>query len=242
VTALVPLAAGRGPALVAFSPAGAGAGTYRPWAERLPDGMALWGVRLPGRESRWSEPQPADIGELAGEVAAEIAALGRPVGLFGHSFGALLAYTVAVSVSPVWLGLSALDPRGGRPELEGDDDELLRTVAGWVHPPMDAHLLRLTLPALRADIALAAAARPVTGPPVACPVSLYGGRDDPHADRDALLRWRPHAAAELSVRQYPGGHGYLVECPEPLMRDVCADLRAAVNRADAGTTLIAGSG
>jgi surfactin synthase thioesterase subunit len=235
MTALVPLAAGRGPALVAFSPAGAGAGTFRPWAERLPDGMALWGVRLPGRESRWSEPMPADLGGLAGEVAAEIAALGRPVGLFGHSFGALLAYTVAVLVSPVWLGLSGLDPRGGRPELEGDDDELLRTVAGWVRPPMDHDLLRLTLPALRADIALAAAARPVSGPPVACPVSLYGGLDDPHADRDALLRWRAHAAGELGLRQYPGGHGYLIEQPEPLIRDVCADLRAAIRPGEAAS-------
>jgi surfactin synthase thioesterase subunit len=219
--------------LVAFSPAGAGGHAYHDWAEHLDPAVALSGVRLPGREGRPLEPGTDSVPQLAAALADEIAALAGPVAVFGHSYGALLAYAVAERLSagdrePRWVGVSGIGPGASASRLhpDADDEALLSAVQALGEPAADPALLRATLPALRADLRAAERFLPVRGVPLRCPVGVFGGRGD--LDRTELLRWRAFADGELGLRQYPGGHSYLLQSPRAVVRDVCADLRRAV--------------
>ena len=75
--------------------AGGGAAVFRHWPALLPPTLAVSAIRLPGRESRIGEPPLADIGQMVTAAADDLAAdtaTGRPYALFGHSFGALVAF------------------------------------------------------------------------------------------------------------------------------------------------------
>ncbi|GIG69164.1 surfactin synthase thioesterase subunit [Phytomonospora endophytica] len=69
-------------------------GSVAPLAGELSQEFAVSALRLPGREDRFAEPPMGDLGEAVDLVAAELEPMldGRLTVMFGHSFGALLAY------------------------------------------------------------------------------------------------------------------------------------------------------
>src|SRR5262249_49686975 len=85
--------------LFCFPWSGASASSYGALAASLPDWIEAIAVQLPGRGSRKDEPAQARLAPLAGQIVrafdAELADRPGPFALFGHSFGALLAYEVA---------------------------------------------------------------------------------------------------------------------------------------------------
>src|SRR4051812_48826937 len=83
--------------LVCVPHAGAGASAYASWRHLLPADVLLHSVQLPGREDRLGEPLPADLGAVADRVAPclDRQTRSRPLVLFGHSMGGLLAYALA---------------------------------------------------------------------------------------------------------------------------------------------------
>jgi medium-chain acyl-[acyl-carrier-protein] hydrolase len=95
---IAPLFSGVGDAPVAmicFPPAGGGAVGFRPWAEPMRAHADVYAATLPGREHRLREEPARAIDALAAPLVTAIAALaGRPLLVFGHSFGALVAYEV----------------------------------------------------------------------------------------------------------------------------------------------------
>lgn len=68
----------------------------RALADRQPEGRALVGVQLPGRDDRVADPMPPELADVVGEVVAELARLPRRrLGLVGVSLGGLLAFETA---------------------------------------------------------------------------------------------------------------------------------------------------
>ncbi|MFE1886040.1 thioesterase domain-containing protein [Streptomyces diastatochromogenes] len=155
----VPGAAG-GPRLRLFCLPDAGGHAHHAvrWSPRLPVGVALTPVDLPGHGTRLREPLvdewPALIGDLAERLAREI---DGPWAVLGHGFGALLA----VEVSRV------LEGEGRTPELlillEGG-------AASGAHAGPHQQAMGVRSPALRADLRLAERYRPGSGPRLSCPV------------------------------------------------------------------------
>jgi len=85
--------------LVCIPYAGGGAAVFRAWPALLPD-VEVAVVRLPGWEARFTQPPFRDFGALLDALAAEVAPVrDRPLALFGHSLGALLAFEVARRMS-----------------------------------------------------------------------------------------------------------------------------------------------
>ncbi|MDC7340757.1 thioesterase domain-containing protein [Streptomyces lydicus] len=74
--------------------AGAGAGVYRPWFRRESGVLRAVPVQVPGREEEFNAPFYRTMAEAAAGTAERIrAAAGKePFVVFGHSFGAILAY------------------------------------------------------------------------------------------------------------------------------------------------------
>ncbi|WP_382326752.1 thioesterase II family protein [Hydrogenophaga sp. UC242_50] len=98
---------------------------------------------------------------------------------------------------------------------------------GGIPPEVAEHeeLLALLLPALRADIhALETHLPPASRAPLACPVTVFGGSDDPLTPRAHLDGWRGETQGAFRVRVFPGDHFYLQAQKDPLLADLSATL------------------
>ena len=245
---LTPLRVSEGSAhvrLIAFAHAGASASAYREWD--LPSTCELYAVQLPGRGPRHSEPACTEMSALVEAVVEALAptiATGMPFAFFGHSFGALVAAEVARALAdrgkqlPLMLLLSAHpaptvvlgEDQAALSQLP-TDDALLDALRIWDFAPealrgdggaADAAMLAMTVPPIRADLAMreahcarAAAAAKVEAP-LPCALHVFGGDADRSCPPDALESWRPVAPA-FSTTVLPGGHFYL-EDAEPRAR------------------------
>jgi Thioesterase domain len=78
-------------------------------------------------------------------------------------------------------------------------------------------LLELVLPVVRAD---ATAAETYHGPPrpeLDCPISVFGGAEDPIVGRGDLAAWGEHTLSTCSVHVLPGHHFFLASAHGELL-------------------------
>lgn len=199
-------------------------------------------VQLPGRESRIREPRQRDLGVLTRLLVGELAGLlERPHILFGHSMGALVAYSVAAHRlaagcrPPEALLVTAFAAPHLRcsvlPADAVDDDELaqrLHEIGGlpalllqrpeWLGPLMAR--LRDDLQVCQGRVPAGAAALP-------CPIFAFGGARDPIVSHEQLAAWRGYTASQFELRMLDGGH-FLVQQPgASLLRAIGEVLGAA---------------
>jgi pyochelin biosynthesis protein PchC len=209
--------------LVCFPHAGGSATFYLPLARAVPPEVETLAVQYPGRLDRYAEPCVDDIGELADRVTAALAGrLDRPAAFFGHSMGAVVAFEVARRFAregregPVVLFASGrraptrvrdekvhlLDDDGiverlGR--LDGTDSQVLG----------DEEMLRMVLPAVRADYRAIETYRYRPGPALDCPIVTLVGDADPLTTLDEAAAWAEHTTAGFEQHVFTGGHFYL---------------------------------
>ncbi|MEU2614747.1 alpha/beta fold hydrolase [Micromonospora sp. NPDC007271] len=197
------------------------------WGDWLPDGFQVEPVDPPGRGRRHREP-PLDRWSLL------VAELGRtirdridgPYLLAGHSFGALLAYELALvlertSTPPALLLVAGRNgPTAGlshRPIHDLPDDQLLRALGRLGGTPEavldEPGLIRLWLPVLRTDLRLAEtySRRPVE--PLSCPIAAFLGRRDRMADPAGVLAWHRETTARFDLTVVDAGH-FLMDHPD----------------------------
>lgn len=222
--------------------AGAGAGVYRAWAERLAPGIEVVALRPPGRETRYGEPVPTSIAETVPAVLAEIEDwLDAPYAWFGHSLGALVAFEccralagrgappphrLLVSGRPAPQLPSRLPPFHALPDAQLA--ELMREYGGTPLEVLDdPSALAVLLPVLRADLTASETYRYRPGAALDCPLSVFGGRDDRFADPRDVAAWSVHSRSTAVVRLLPGSHFFLHERPERILPLIVRDLAAA---------------
>ena len=183
---------------------------------------------------------------MAGAAHAAVrTATDVPYAIFGHSMGALVAFELA----------SALEHDGGRPPealfVSGRRPPDETDAAAPVHALPDAEfldelqrrygavpdavrhepeLLALLLPGLRADVRALETYRIADDTRIACPVHVYGGREDTRPPPDQLEGWSRRTEQPVRVRLFPGGHFFVAEEPA---RDLRRH-RRAVGRSSAG--------
>jgi surfactin synthase thioesterase subunit len=188
--------------------------------------VELLAVQYPARQDRLAEPPVCSVAELAERSAAALASLSdRPLALFGHSMGAVVAFEAArrlagqTGAGPDVLFVSGRRAPGtGRPEtIRPDDDDatMLRSIQALNGSDervlTDPDLLPLILPAIRADYAALAAYRYAPAEPLGCPiVALVGDADSITTVEDAR-GWADHTTAGFELRVFPGGHFYLTD-------------------------------
>ncbi|RKH48181.1 thioesterase [Corallococcus sicarius] len=223
--------------LFCFPHSGGSAGEYVRWADALPD-IEVWGVQLPGRGARAEETPFSRMRELVDTLVAEVD-FGTSFAFFGHSLGALVAFETARRLRdlgrtpPDRLFLSAapapqLPPRG-IPASHLDDDGLITALAPTygelaVELREDAELRELLLPGLRADLAVVESYRHEPHAPLDCAMTVTGGTQD-DLTREELEPWRVHTTGPFDFHLLPGGHFYLREQKDSLLRLVAEALR-----------------
>ncbi|MFJ3880947.1 thioesterase II family protein [Streptomyces sp. NPDC090077] len=226
------------PVLVVLPHAGGSASFYFPFSRDLAAHAEVLTVQYPGRQERFGEPIPDTIAGLADGVERALEPWrGRPLVLFGHSMGAMVAYELARRLEAAGETPRGLIVSGRRSPLitreEGDlhaqdDDTLLARVhsLSGTDPALlaDPDFRALILPALRSDYRAVETWRHVPGAPLRTPVSVLGGESDPRASVAEAMAWRDVAGAGFGFRGFPGGHFYLVEQHAAVVRAVAEDL------------------
>ncbi|RCG24059.1 thioesterase [Sphaerisporangium album] len=225
--------------LLCFPHAGGSAAVYHQWHLALSPAIEVRSVQYPGRADRMSEPLISDAARMVGLVTEAMGPLlDRPVALFGHSMGAVLAYETAralhdLGTPPVHLFVSGrrapqIPPRE-EPVARADDETFmrsLRALGGTDADVLDDPEIRdLTFPYVRNDFELIESYVHRDGPPLGCPVTVLAGDEDAQVTPEDAGRWREVTTEEVTVRFLPGDHFYLV----PRQAEVLAEIDRALD-------------
>lgn len=231
--------------LFCLPPAGGGALLFRGWAGRLP-GVEVCLVQLPGRETRRQESLFTHWEPLVRALAAGLEPwLDRPFALFGHSMGALLGFELARWLrrteqrEPEALLVSGRNaPRRpwGLPRLSRlSDDALvlwLRRLGGTPREVLeDPDIRRAILPVIRADMAVCESYAYQPEAPLSCPITVFGGLQDPHTDLQGLEAWREECAHGFAARCFAGDHFFLRSAEDELLSALARDLAHVIEPA-----------
>lgn len=208
--------------LICFPHAGGSATFYYPFSKALSADVDVLAIQYPGRQDRFGEPCVENVHELADLITEQIRPwLDRPCALFGHSMGATIAFEVAGRLqrdgnTPLGLFVSARRApsrhKGGTLHLLDDDGlaaELVSLSGTDARILGNQDVLRMILPAVRADYKAAETYEYRPWPPLTCPVLALVGDDDPKVDPDEAKAWREHTTASFDLRVFSGGHFYL---------------------------------
>ncbi|MFD3328006.1 thioesterase II family protein [Streptomyces sp. NPDC058701] len=222
------------PRLVCFPFAGGAASYFFALSQSLRPAVEVLAVQYPGRQDRIGEACLENVPELAAGVAEAVAGAAdeRPLVLFGHSMGALVAFETAIALSERGLAPRALLVSASRSpsvparrddgfttdeelisdlrELNGTDEQLLRNAA----------LMEVILPMVRADYRAVARYRSSPDAHVPCPITVLAGDQDPLVDESEALAWGRHTASDFRLRLFSGGHFFLDEHRDQLHKEI----------------------
>jgi surfactin synthase thioesterase subunit len=227
--------------LFCFPPAGGGSAVFHAWPEVLPEWLEVAPVLLPGRETRIAEAPFTRLEPLVRALERGLRPyLNVDYALFGHSMGALLAFETARRLS----SSGARPPRllivSGRraPQVtqtspvvhQLPDREFLAYVQSLSSTSAGAlahaEIRDIVLPALRADFELCETYVYRAGPPLPCPLAVFGGRGDPEVSEADLRRWREVTAQGHVLTLFPGDH-FFIESARAAVLQAVGELGAA---------------
>ncbi|MEU0203847.1 MULTISPECIES: alpha/beta fold hydrolase [unclassified Streptomyces] len=230
--------------LVCFPYAGGSAAYYHAVSAALSPRTDVVAVQYPGRQDRISEPCIDDIHLLADRIHAALADVAdRPLALFGHSMGALVAFEVARRIESSGGSVRHLFLSGRRaPSCTRNDEtihllgeaELLATVVamgGTDQRLLESEEMRsLVLTPLRSDYRAVETYRGTVTAAVRCPVTVLTGADDETTTVEEARAWRRHTSGPCEVRVFPGGHFYLNERRDEVLRVLTDTLESTAAR------------
>lgn len=216
--------------------AGAGMAAFRGWAREVSAQAEPYVLQLPGREDRLRESAFRAWSAMFQAATEALSSWPRlPVCVFGHSLGAVIALELArwmharqpgrlrhlyVAARP-WPGALTAERR----DLSAlGDDEFLAAMdrqygsmsSSLSHP----EVRELALPALRADLCLLDSHQYVDAPALSCPLTVYGGADDPMTNTATLEAWRRETIGPFKVHIVKAGHFFLESHRLELLVDV----------------------
>jgi surfactin synthase thioesterase subunit/acetyl esterase/lipase len=208
--------------LVCVHHAGGSAAAFDAWPAGLPEGIEILAVELPGRGAREGEPCSTRLDDVLAALDEALTPLfDRPYALFGHSFGAVIAFELC----------RRLRRRGAPLPIQ-------LFASGFVGPSVYDHrtaldavalapVLELASPVLEADYHLFRTWSHVAEAPLDVPITALGGASDPSTPARALDAWRLETSAAFERVTFPGYHFYLLSDPAPLLEQVSRDLARA---------------
>jgi medium-chain acyl-[acyl-carrier-protein] hydrolase len=202
--------------------AGGGAAAFRKWQPMLAPAVAVLPVQLPGRGTRLGESPRTRVLDLARELAAALTPrLDGRYALFGYSLGALIAFELARELrrrgAPAPEHLFACARRApsvpeddghahGLPDAAFVEEVGRRYEAIPAEVASEPEVLRLLLPALRADFEMLETYGYSEDEPLDCPITAIAGIDDARATERDIAGWARETRAGFSIRRFPGGH------------------------------------
>lgn len=227
--------------LFCFPYAGGNESAYRHWQQNLPESIEVLPIQLPGRGSRIKEPSYSELRPLIRAASEALATeMEKPFALFGHSMGGLIAFELArdlrkqYGIQPVHLFISAKCSPRERPEgpavAQLSDAALIEILERYEGTPRDLlndpEMMQLFLPIIRADMTLCDSYIHEPGPPLECPVTVFGGLEDHVCSRACLQSWREYTKGPFTLRMLPSGHFFINDWAAPVFEVIRKELKA----------------
>ncbi|MEV5320346.1 alpha/beta fold hydrolase [Streptomyces sp. NPDC052687] len=223
-----------------FPHAGGAASFYAPFAQRFPEGYDVAAVQYPGRQERWGEPFVTTVEGLADRLVPSLrrwAAKPVPLVLVGHSMGASVAFESMLRLGHdrltahcrlVVSGRAAPSVTQEAQTFDSDQDLLdhLARLGGTDAAILSSpDLMDLVLPAVRNDYRAVTSYRPAPDAVVETPVLCLTGDRDPQVTAEEAGAWKRHTTAGFRLKMLPGGHFFLSDHPDTVVRLVaeCAE-------------------
>jgi surfactin synthase thioesterase subunit len=226
------------PRLLCLPHAGGSAAFFFAFSQALSPAVDVRVVQYPGRQDRIAETPAASVQELAQGVFRALDERDEtPLALFGHSMGAVVGFELARLLEAAGRPPAVLFLSGRRgPSIErienvhqGDDARLIEEVTKLDGTDsallQDEDLLRLILPALRADYRAVETYRRTPGPRLRSPFVVMTGDADPRVTPDEARTWFQETDGPSELHEYPGGHFYLTEQQQAVLDRIQATLR-----------------
>jgi medium-chain acyl-[acyl-carrier-protein] hydrolase len=204
---------------------GSGAAQFASWKNFFPSTLDICPVQLPGRENRFREAPLTNVHRIAEILAGELNPyIDRPYILYGYSLGALIAFELGRQLrrqkAAPPLSLYALArpapnlAQTRHPLHQLPDDiflvELTRHYKGMSPAILkEQELMKLLLPALRADVTALETYVYLEEGPLDCPIRAFGGRLDATTTEDELRAWRLHTNRSFELKMFEGDHFFI---------------------------------
>jgi medium-chain acyl-[acyl-carrier-protein] hydrolase len=233
--------------LFCFPYAGGGAAAFRKWQPMLAPAVAVLPVQLPGRGTRLAERPRTLVLDLARELAEALTpSLSGRYALFGYSLGALIAFELARELrrrgAPTPDHFFACARRAPcLPEDEGHAHDLpdaafveeigRRYEAIPAEVAGEPELMRLLLPALRADFEMLETYSYCEDEPLDCPITAIAGIDDARATEREIEGWGRETRVGFSIRRFSGGHFFFRDHESTVAELVRAELEVGAPQA-----------
>ncbi|KAG8573796.1 hypothetical protein GDO81_012551 [Engystomops pustulosus] len=212
--------------LICFPWAGGGSLFYAQWGRLLDESIEVCSIRLPGRESRFSEPFAQSMDQIVDEITAVLLPQlqEKSFSFFGHSFGSLTSFATALrlkekyGLEPVHMFVSGASAPHSKSRStstkrsELSDEEFLKWMSTTGGTPAEIlenkEAVQLFLPSLKADLRVVenyVYDKPAS-PPLSCGLTCFDGTEDiPHD----LHAWKELTSGDFNIHMLPGGHFYL---------------------------------
>ncbi len=229
--------------LFCFPHAGGNGSVFKDWPTGMPEDVEVCVVELPGRGRRLSQPPLTNMNQIL-EALTEG---GYPyketrVAVFGHSFGALLAFEFARRLGAMNIHLIHLFVSGqAAPQLPDPEppmgylsdpefiSEMIRRYDGIPAEILrEEEMMQLLLPVLRADMMMKETYQYQYGSLLKCPISAFGGHDDSSTTIDELAAWGDQTTGPFKLRTLPGTHFFINTARNDLLRAVAEDLECSL--------------
>lgn len=219
--------------MICFPYAGSGPVVFHKWPDNLPQDVAVWGIRLPGRETRLREPAFTSLPPLITTVAEALRPyMDLPFVIFGHSMGALIGFELVRywrehgGPQPIHLLVSGHraphHPPQNPPCHQADKQAFLNRIKMLGGTPEKFFalddLVNAMLPTLRADFSVWETYEYKESAPLDIPITVFGGRSDSEATEKDFAAWQQHTSREFTLNLFSGGHFYFREDESPLLR------------------------
>jgi medium-chain acyl-[acyl-carrier-protein] hydrolase len=226
--------------LFCFPYAGGSPLIFADWPSDLPPDVEVGLIQLPGRGMRLSQPPFTRVEPLIESLLPALQPfLDKPFAFFGHSMGGLISFELAralrvkLGLEPEVLFISGRQapPLRDRTTVtynlpEPQFIEELRHLNGTPPEILDhPELMKLLVPLLRADFEFCQTYVYQPGPPLTCPIAVFGGVDDGEVNQEELESWRPYTTAAFSLRMLPGDHFFIRSARSQLLRLISEDLK-----------------
>ena len=209
--------------LVCFPYAGGAASQFHAWSAALPSGVELRAVQLPARQDRRRDPALTSVDDIVNHLTGLMAELRElPTVLFGHSFGALVAFELArrlhaEGTPPLRLIVSARRaphlPLAHPPLHALPEADFLAGMNRYCETPWDVlrntELMELALPALRADFQALETFEYKASGPLDVPTIVLRGRRDKSVSAAAAQAWSEAVAREIQLYEVDAGHFFM---------------------------------
>jgi surfactin synthase thioesterase subunit len=235
------------PRLLCLPHAGGAASFFFPIARAMAPEVDVLAVQYPGRQDRRMEPPFGSVVALADALFDALGPDdGTPLSLFGHSMGAVVGFELARRLEAGGRPATVLFasarrgptlPLGEAVHQRGDAGiiaELRRLNGTELTLLENDELLRMIMPAARADFRAVETYRPAPDSRVNCPIVAMVGDKDPAVPVAEAEAWSEVTDGPFELLVHPGGHFYLLAGLNTVTGEIVKRLRSFEPGAGAG--------